>query len=282
MQRVSRLKQQVLGSPIATGPQYGQAFFLDLIPDYVQGVYPVQPVIAEHELREYIRIMDSDQETRSFVFAFGACTLNLTKNGDKRTEEVLQTIEALMDYSIETMKPPHKSFRSSVMRAMQSMFIHNCLMSMQASDSAFHYLRESISAVQLLRIDTPDIMQKLPPPERSRRQRLYWQAYIHERFVAILDYRHAILPPLATLPEDDPTIPLQVNDGFNQIIKLFRLLDPDFLNNWLCSQEGNVTCSWIESKSLELEGDAESNEREEANLSMVCFIFCPSTPIFPD
>lgn len=109
-------------------------------------------------------------------------------------------------------------------------------------------------------------------PERARRQRLYWQAYIHERFLAILDYRHAILPPLYTLPEDDCSIPIQVHEGFNQIIKLFRLLDTEFLTSWLDTQASarsgkNVTSTWIESKSRELEGDPEIDGRELANLS---------------
>lgn len=250
-------------------PQYNKAFFLDLVPDYLEGVYPVQPVIAGHELRHYIQIMDTDQDVRSFIFAFGGCTLNLTRYGARRTAEVVHTIEQLMDYSIDTMKPAHKHLHSSVMRAMQSMFIHNCLMSLQGSDSAFFYIRDAISIIQLLRIDHPEHVADLSPPERSRRQRMYWQAYIHERFLAILDYRHAILPPLYTLPEDDPTLPLQVHDGFNQIIKLFRLLDPEFLNSWLGTQGGSVTSTWVEAKSHELEGDPETDARELANLSMM-------------
>ena len=212
--------------------------------------------------------MDHDQEVRSFVCSFGACTLNLTRQTDKRTEEVLQAIETLVNYSISTMKPVYKSSHSSVIRAMQSMFIHNCMMSMSASDAAFHYIRDSITSVQLLRIDNADTMAQLLPSERSRRQRLYWQAFIHERFSAILDYRTVVLPPLNVLPEADLTIPLRVHEGFLQIIKLFRLLDPEFLQNWLGSQ-GNVTSSWIEEKSRELEGDEEDNARESANLSTV-------------
>jgi len=115
---------------VVSGFQYDKAFFLDLIPDYMEGVYPVQPVIPEAELQDYIRIMDTDQEVRCFVCTFGACTLNLTRTGNKRTEEVLQNIEGLMNYAIANTKPPYKNFHSSVMRAMQSMFIHNCLMSM--------------------------------------------------------------------------------------------------------------------------------------------------------
>ncbi|KAH9878646.1 hypothetical protein IAQ61_001918 [Plenodomus lingam] len=249
--------------------QYSKAFFLDLIPDYMEGVYPVQPVISENELRQYIHVMDTDQDVRSFIYAFGGCTLNLTRYGNRRTEEVVQTIEELMDYSIDSMRRAHKHFQFSVMRAMQSIFIHNCLMSLQGSDAAFFYMRDAISIIQLLRIDNAEDAAQFSPPERSRRQRLYWQAYIHERFLAILDYRRAILPPLYTLPEDDPTIPLQVHEGFNQIIKLFRMLDTDFLTSWLDSQGGTVTSTWVEAKSRELEGDPEADARDLAGLSMM-------------
>jgi hypothetical protein len=149
------------------------------------------------------------------------------------------------------------------------MFIHNCLMSLSGSDSAFYYMRDAITIIQLLRIDNPENVAQLSPSERSRRQRLYWQAYIHERFLAILDYRRAILPPLYTLPEDDPTLPIQIHEGFNQIIKLFRMLDTEFLDSWLGSQGGSVTSTWVEAKSRELEGDPEADARELAMLSMM-------------
>ncbi|RMZ74138.1 C6 transcription factor [Pyrenophora seminiperda CCB06] len=261
------------GEPISPAssfiPQYNKAFFLNLIPDYVEGVYPVQPVIAEYELRQYIEVMDTDQDVRSFIYAFGGCTLNLTRYGSRRTAEIVQTIEDLMNHSIDSMRRAHKQCHFSVMRAMQSMFIHNCLMSINGPDAAFYYIRDAISVIQLLRIDNPENAAKLLPSERSRRQRLYWQAYIHERFLAILDYRQAILPPLYTLPEDDPTLPIQVHEGFTQIIKLFQMLDPEFLDSWLDPKGGGVTSTWVEAKSRELEGDPEADARELALLSMM-------------
>jgi hypothetical protein len=239
----------------------------------MEGVYPVQPVIPEHELRQYIDVMDTDQEVRSFIYAFGGCTLNLTRYGDRRTDEVVQTIEHLMDCSIDTILPVRRHYHSSVLKAMRSIFIHNCMMSIQGIEAAFFWMRDSISHIQLLRIDNAEHTATLSPPERSRRQRMYWQAYIHERFLAILDYRHAILPPLYTLPEDDCTIPIQVHEGFNQIIKLFQLLDPEFLTSWLASQASrnapnpSVTSTWVEAKSRQLEGSPETDARDLANLS---------------
>lgn len=255
-------------APMSALSKYDQNFFLDLIPGYLEMVYPVHPVITEKELKAHIHAMETDQESLSFIYAFGGITLNLTRFGDKRTDEVDRDIETLINHSIQTLKPPYATFHSSVMRAVQSGFLHNCLVSMQASDAAFYYMRDSISAIQLLRIDSPENMATLPPHERSRRQRLYWQAFIHERFVAIIDYRHAILPPLDSLPENDPTIPISIHEGFNQIIKLFQLLDQEFLRNWLGSQgKGNVTCDWVEAKSKELEGEEESESQGLALLS---------------
>jgi hypothetical protein len=226
----------------------------------MEHVYPVQPVIIESEIKACIESMNIDEEMRSFVFAFGACTLNLTRFGDLRTDKVQHDIEMLMNYSIESLNPVYATIRPTVMRAMESMFLHNCLMTLQASDAALYYMRDAISIIQLLRVDNGETMASLPPYERSRRQRLYWQAFIHERFVAILDYRQAILPPLDRLPEDDPTIPIAVHEGFNQIIKLFRLLDTEFLRNWLESgRSGSVTSAWVEAKSRELDGDNEGD-----------------------
>ncbi|KAF2740382.1 hypothetical protein EJ04DRAFT_531029 [Polyplosphaeria fusca] len=255
-------------SPTTPGPNgghamfhYSQEFFYDLIPEYMSAVYPVEPIITESELQTYIQFMDRDPEVRSFLYSFAACTLNLTRYGDSRTEDVVRSIETLVNYSMDTFRPMFVHAKGSVMRAMQSMFLHNCLMTKQASDAAFYYMRDSISIIQLMRIDNKDSTASLSPIERARRQRLYWLAFIQERFVAILDYRQAILSPMDGLPEDDSSIPLSVHEGFNQIIKLFRLLDADFLQNWLGSQNpGTVASSWIEEKSRELEGNEQDSD----------------------
>jgi hypothetical protein len=231
------------------------SFFLDLLPAYMEVVYPVQPIMTEAEVRAMIAAMDtdSDQSVASFVYAFGACTLNLTRTGHRRTEEVARTINYLVDKCIDARGPVRPNFESSVPKCMTSLFLHNCLMTNRDKDTAFFYMRDAISLVQLLGIDSMNSEAPLGPVERSRRQRLYWEAFIHERFLALLDYRTAIMPPLATLPEPDPTIPTQIEEGFNQIIKLFKLLDAEFLQNWLSSSNSpTVTPAWVERKDKEL------------------------------
>jgi hypothetical protein len=249
-------------------PEYDASFFLSLLPDYMSSVYPPQPIITESEVREYVEMMAYDLEAKAFVLAFGAVTLNLTCTGERRTENVSRMIEHLVIRTIEARGLVTTKLRSSVPKAMTSLFLHNCLMTMRDSDTAFYYMRDAITFIQLLRIDAPLPDEPISPTEKSRRQRLYWQAYVHERFLAILDYRPAIMPPLPALPDDDPTIPLSVQEGFNQIIKLFRLLDTEFLHNWLGSHEtSTVTPAWIENKHQELDNQDESDLHQLAALS---------------
>jgi hypothetical protein len=241
-------------------PEYDASFFLSMLPDYMTSVYPVNPIITAEEVRDCVEIMGREEDAKSFVLAFGAVTLNLTCVGDRRTERVIKMIEHLVTRSVEARGLTTTNIRTSVRKAMTSLFLHNCLMTMRDVDTAFYYMRDAITLVQLLRIDSPLPGTPDSPPERARRQRLYWEAYIHERFLAILDYRPAILPQLSALPEEDPTIPLSVQEGFNQIIKLFKLIDAEFLQNWLGNHDtSTVTPAWIENKHKELDNQDEDD-----------------------
>jgi hypothetical protein len=232
---------------------FDKTYFFSLLPDYMASVYPVQPIFSEDDIQQNINAMDFDKEAYSYVHAFGACTLNLSHIGDRRTPEIAQSIEKLVNESINSRSSVTRGYKTSLRQCLISLHLHNCFMTMRDSDASFFYIREAITLVQLLEIESPNGMSSLPPHERAKRQRLYWEAYVHERFLAILDYRQAIMRPLSDLPEDDPTIPMGVQKGFNQIIRLFQLLDVEFLQNWLGNHDSRITPAWIESKQAELD-----------------------------
>ncbi|THY75146.1 hypothetical protein D6C95_10043 [Aureobasidium pullulans] len=146
----------------------------------------------------------------------------------------------------------------SVRRVMISQFTHISLMCLANMDMSFYYVRESITMIQMLRIGHPEAMDKLNSNERARRQRLYWEVFIHERYLAISNYRPVVLPPLHDLPEFDPSIPPGVHEGFLQIIRLFRLIDEGFLANWFGTT--TVTREWIDRKHKEIDEEPVGNE----------------------
>ena len=252
----------VANSPCSS-PLFNQDFFLDLLPAYSSVVYPLNPIISETELRESIAHISHDREHAALAYAAAAVTINLTRSGSVKgaadgSSDISDQIRQLITKSIELAGGLHLDTRLTIRRVMIPMFLHNCLMTLQKLELAFFYMREALSMMQMLRIGSAEMLAKsqFDLPERARRERLYWLAFVHERFLSIVDYRPAILTPLPELPEHDPNIPDGVHEGFNQIIKLFRLVDGDFLHNWLGSHsDSGLTSAWIEQKQKELDDE---------------------------
>lgn len=247
---------------------YNAPFFESLIPDYIESVYPVNPIITAAEVQESINKMYTDKEHYAFVFAFGAVTLNLTFTGPRHTPDLSRKITQMITTAVESRGAFMFEETITLRKIMVSMFLHNCLMTLRKLDPAFFYMRDAISMIQLLRVDDEEEMAKFDVYERSKRQRLYWESFIHERYLGILDYRQAILPPLKDLPERDDSLPPGIFDGFNQIIKLFRLVDGDFLRNWLDSHNSStLTPTWIENKYKELDENRDGTAQEISMLN---------------
>ena len=252
----------IVNSPCSS-PLFSQTFFLDLLPAYTSVVYPLNPIISEAELRESIANISHDREHAALAYAAAAVTINLTRSGSGRgaanvSSDISNHIRQLITKAIELAGGLHLDTRLTIRRIMIPMFLHNCLMTLQKLELAFFYMREALSMMQMLRIGSAEMLAKsqFDLPERARRERLYWLAFVHERFLSIVDYRPAILTPLPELPEHDPNIPDGVHEGFNQIIKLFRLVDGDFLHNWLGSHsDSGLTTAWIEQKQKELDDE---------------------------
>jgi hypothetical protein len=137
------------------------------------------------------------------------------------------------------------------------------MMAFKRYDRSFALLREAIAMIQMLSIDRhrSNGNLDLSAPELARRQRLYWEAFIHERFLTMMSNYPSILPPLRTgAPFKDPTIPLHVHVGFSRIIRLFVIMDDDFLAHWTAQDDPSqatreMTAAWIELKQEELDND---------------------------
>lgn len=250
-------------------PTLDAAFYSSFLHDYEKSVYPVNPIISPPEVRASINEMCFSREARAFVYSYVAVTINLTHCEPEAAHE---TSAQVLYWVTETIKArelimPDKMI--TVRNNMTSQFLHICFMSLRNLDTAFYYLRESITMIQMQRIDQPSAMKSFSLPERARRQRLYCEAAVHERFVAIVDCRPIVLPPLPHLPEDDPTLPRTIQDGWTQIIKLFSLIDSEFVDNWLSTTANSttVTLSWIENKHKQIDAELADGNEELSRLS---------------
>jgi len=240
------------------GPHYDASFFLDLLQDYRCNVYSLCPIVTEREIRESVSLMHMSREHCSLVYALGAVTINLTKTDPTHDPNVSKQTFYLSLRSTELRGASLLSGEVTIRLIMVSLFLHNCLMTLRKFDMAFFYLQEAITMMLMLRMDDAAAVSKLDVQERARRQRLYWAAFIHERVLAVVDHRQVMLPPLGSdTPEFDPSLPPGAHEGFAKIVKLFSLMDDEFLRNWLFLASSTastaVTTAWIERKHRKLE-----------------------------
>lgn len=202
--------------------------------------------------------MHTDRGHCALVYAFGAVTINLTKTGLTHTPEVSNQVFELATQSAELRGQFISNGVVTIRSIVVSILLSVCLMALYSFDLAFIYLREAITMILVLRVDNAATMSRLNPHERARRQRLYWEAFVHERFQAIVKYRPVMLPPLSSgIPEFDSSPPLGVHEGFVQIIELFLVVDDTFLRNWLSFASSPastaITATWIKEKQRELD-----------------------------
>ncbi|KAK4099093.1 hypothetical protein N658DRAFT_173384 [Parathielavia hyrcaniae] len=268
-------------TPPIAGAGYSKEFFMDLLPEYEQLVYPVNPVLTPDEIRISIENMHASYEDAAVVHAFGAITINLTQTSWTLHGDIAAQMSSLIHHSQSAYHlvgrdtgsdaNPHYlqgEMPLTVKRAMVGMWNECSLMAFKRFDRSFASLRESITMIQMLNIHkySEDNFGGLTRREVSRQQRMYWEAYIHERFVCIMSGFPCIMIPLRTgLPITDPDVPPCVTVGFNCLTRLFLTMDDQMLAHWTSQTMPGapaITANWIEAKQAQL--DADEAETAEA------------------
>lgn len=228
----------------------------------------MNPTITNQEMRAAIENMHNSFEDAALVYAFGAVTVNLGQT----SMEVHKTLPELMELCLQAhTRAAIGSVRGggvlgelpvSLKRAVTCIYLEICMMAYKLYDRSFAVLREAISMVQVMQVHAKSLSQfSADRRETFRWQRLYWELFIHERFISITAGHPTILQPLpGGPPTGDDSIPVHVEAGFNRIISLFCILDHRFLDLWK-SQTASLPCvapvtpEWIEAKQKELDND---------------------------
>ncbi|KAJ9620094.1 hypothetical protein H2204_012404 [Knufia peltigerae] len=250
----------VLGQGI--GDEAG--FFEGLVDDYEEFVFTFFPIITRRELLEAVRDMKASQETRAFVHATAAITINMRVNQRRHCDYdiVRSQVLFLVTRGLEIRGAIMPYQRPNVQTIMLSTFIHVCLFAHHVNDDmAFFYLREAITNLQILDVDGVAGAAN-NNNDRPRLQRLYWLLFIHERFASLRFYRVPILSPLSSLPVSDGTLEPGIEQWYTAIIQRFCMLDDTFIANWI--KKGNPSApecdagtdwSWIEAKQAQLSAE---------------------------
>ncbi|KAL1626453.1 hypothetical protein SLS56_006764 [Neofusicoccum ribis] len=231
------------------------AFFLDLLPEYLSDVYPVNPVIAEADIHSCVQRMHTDPEAISFLYIFAAVTINLARvDFLQLMPGIRDQIASLVQRCFDTRPRPSITALPTPLQVMTSVFIEICLMGLQKTELALLHLREAQSLVKMMHIEDTEAMSTLTLTERAQWQRAYWECFIHERFSALTDWEPILLDPLPGLPDHDASIAPSIQQGWNYIIQTFLLIDRKFVDFWR-GDRTQIPSAWLNSKHRQLEDE---------------------------
>lgn len=246
---------------------YSADFFRSLVPQFEEVVYSLNPIITPGEILEAIANMGHSFEDAALVYAFGSATTFLTQEANTMPGGVSTQMDEMIQFSLEAHKradlrvgPNGRLIEEPLVnlkRIMTCIYLEISTMAFKRFDRSFALLREAITMLQTLAAN-----HFLPEGvEAAKYQRLYWGAYVHERFLTIASGYPSIMPPLSSgLPAHDPSLKPHVELGWNRIISLFLVMDRRFLVYWTEEKASDdsipeITIQWIESKQAQLDDD---------------------------
>lgn len=255
-----------------TPPQTAD-FLRSLLPAFEVLVYPFSPAVSPADMAATIDAMDENLEDAALAYAFGAATTFLTATSPTMHGDIASRVSDLLRCSLEAHKRVDlrlddrgrldEDWPVSVKRIMTCIYLEISMMPFKLFDRSFHFIREAITMIQTVQARRAGDAHAAVMRGADLRafQRLYWEAYIHERFLTIASGFPSVLPPLPSgVPIPDPTAPPHVEAGFNRLIHLFLILDDTFLSHWDGRASGsnngsNITVDWIEAKQVQLDQD---------------------------
>lgn len=275
-------------------PNYTQAFFTALIPDFEELVFPVQPVSSAAELRAAIANMHDSLGDAALVYAFAAVTINQNPaSWAPSPHRCAQRVVHLLRLCFRALRQAQANSDSEVLselpftakRVVTCVFLGTTLMAFNRLDRAFTVLREGIALFQSITYGATlrgnAAAGRWTGEERARYQRLYWLMYIHERFLSLSAGVPCILPEIdmSSLHGAVENLEPRVQLGFCSLVALFRLVDDAFLAHWMLQRDSTPTASmmmpaaakeltveWIQHKQTQLDQDEERAAQDEEEL----------------
>ncbi|CAN6640134.1 hypothetical protein TRVA0_018S00364 [Trichomonascus vanleenenianus] len=222
-------------------------FYKGFMDEYAESIYPVFPVISKEELLSHISKMDSGTASgaeSSLVCAACAMTFSRIRApfqpGEQDYEEI---VRQLLEKALALRGTLGSRDSLNLENIMTSVFLSSCFVSIHEVDLAWFYLREAITMVTILKLESDRV---------PRYERLYWMLFIHERSMAIKYHQAAQLNVLERYPGEDSSIPVNAHDGFIQLIKLFALIEKSLIDAFQNRRNTSIDWEAIEMKQGEI------------------------------
>jgi hypothetical protein len=246
---------------------YTADFFRGFLPSFETLVYPFSPAFSPSDITEAISTMHDSPEDLALVYSYAAVTTFLSRTPELNRGEGWPQFTELVRHGLqahqyaglkaEGTESWTDNLPTSLKRIMTCIYLEISMMGFKRLEHSFSLIREAISLIQVLEARRRHFRGSLLSPKDTLRfHQLYWEAYIHERYLTIAAGYPSILPPIqARLSTAERGTPDHIQLGFNCLIELFLVLDDKFLACWNAQPESTVTVTgeWIEHKQSQLD-----------------------------
>ncbi|KAL2862451.1 uncharacterized protein BJX67DRAFT_385590 [Aspergillus lucknowensis] len=217
---------------------------------FLQHLYLIMPVIDSNLLADCSDPEALHPRRYAYIVALSAAThlqLNLDIGEYESSSDNLisgqdlinEAVRAVCEY--DALENPHVD-------SLLTMFFLFCAYgNLNKANYAWHYLSQTISFLQILKLDRDEVYVDFPPTEVEVRRRIFWLVFITERAYALQTGRPVILRPTIRKPSVlNSEVPALLY-GFVSLIAVFEQIVPDFYDwntNIVCVSQD---CSTINS-----------------------------------
>ncbi|KAH6672201.1 RING-3 [Halenospora varia] len=114
-----------------------------------------------------------------------------------------------------------------------SFFLFAAFFCLGKDNSAWFYIREAMTVLQLLRLHEEDAYETIEDPLcATLNRRTFWLLFITERAYALQRHRPLTLQRTISLPSIAPGSEERILSGFIDLVSLFQNFDDDFISLW--------------------------------------------------
>jgi hypothetical protein len=198
-----------------------------------------------------IELADTDRDAAFMVHAYASAALLLERQSRAWKPNCYQHISEMVALTIEHLPPTGPDSRPTFSRVLGHLFLEMCFLGLSKLNMAFFYLRGAISLMLIDGLENFLGKAEDDPVERTRRERVYWFCFIHERHIALGHSSSVCLDPLPALPNLTSLAANSIERGYNYIIQTYLLVDRDFVRFWT-GDRSLVTAGWIQEKQRQL------------------------------
>ncbi|KAJ0418994.1 hypothetical protein BJY00DRAFT_324610 [Aspergillus carlsbadensis] len=236
--------------PASLGPREGNPMMRELTL-YVEGLYPLLPVVDIRELRLQAHAHISGaghnpirtaflSSLRAAVHAFGPSESEQNPQYERELacerylQDALKAREHCNVSEIQSHSESHSHLEYDVRhKLLSSLFLFLTYWNLHREKHAWWYLRECIAMVLSSRMHREDEYSLLEPREAEYRRRLFWGLFVVERTFCLLHDKPMALRSWIELPILPSVFDEEgVLTGFVRLVTLVRGVDVDISGCW--------------------------------------------------